>query len=74
MATHLRVHSESYLMNTNMTRFRCIQKSVHHFSLDESSLRIIRVEKYHEGFMILITETNSFKNLDINESSNKLRA
>ena len=47
MGNHLRVLSESFLMNTNMTGFRCFSvfiKSLHPYSLDESSLSIGRVQ------------------------------
>ena len=40
--THQRVLSESYVMNTNMTGFRCFT-SLHLCALDESSLSIGRV-------------------------------
>ena len=41
MGTHLRVLSESYLMNTNMIGF---QISLHFCALDESSLSLLRVK------------------------------
>ena len=44
MGTHLSVHSESYLMNTNMTGFIWLQKYLHPCALDESSLSIGRVK------------------------------
>ena len=41
MSTHLRVLSESYQMNTNMTYgLDAFQKSLHPRTLDESSLSI----------------------------------
>ena len=41
MGTHLRLLSESYQMNTNMTGFRWFsKKSLHPCNLDESSLSI----------------------------------
>ena len=41
MGTHLRVLSESYLKNTNMTGFRWFSKrALHSYALDESSLNI----------------------------------
>ena len=43
MGIHLRVHNESYPMNTNMTGFRWLSKSLHPCALDESSLSIGRV-------------------------------
>ena len=43
MGTHLIVLSKSYAMNTNMTRLRWIQKSLHPCALDKSSLSIGRV-------------------------------
>ena len=42
MGTHLRVLSESYLMNTNMTGLDGFQRSLHPCALDEISLSIIR--------------------------------
>ena len=45
MGTHLRVLSESYLMNTNMTGFRWFPKYLHFCALDESSLSIWRVKE-----------------------------
>ena len=44
VGTHRRVLSDSFPINTNMTRFRCIQKSLHPCSLDKSSLSIGRVK------------------------------
>ena len=47
MGTHLRVLSESYPMNTNMTVIRTFSKtSLHQFNLDESSLTIRKVEGF----------------------------
>ena len=47
MGIHLRVRSETYLMNTNMTGFRIdLQKSLRPCALSESSLSIIRRVKY----------------------------
>ena len=44
MDTHLRVLSESYPMNTNMTQgLDIFKKSLHPCALDESSLSIQRV-------------------------------
>ena len=44
MGTHLRVLSESYPINTNMTGFRWFQKTLHSYSVDESRLSIGRVK------------------------------
>ena len=44
MGTHLRVLSESYPINTNMTGFRWFSKILPSWVLDESSLGIIRVK------------------------------
>ena len=44
MGTHLRVLSESYLMNTNMTRFRMFSKIFASCAFEECSLRIGRVK------------------------------
>ena len=45
MGTHLKVLSESYPMNTNMTGFRRFsKKKLRHCALDESSLIIRRVK------------------------------
>ena len=45
--THLRVLSESYPMNTNMTGFRCFfKKTLCSCALDKSSLSIGRVKIY----------------------------
>ena len=41
--TYLRVLSESYPMNTNMTGFRRFSKYLCHFALDKSSLSLGRV-------------------------------
>ena len=38
MGTHLRVLSEGYPLNTNMTGFRCFSKSLGPYELDQSSL------------------------------------
>ena len=43
IGTHLRVLSENYPMNTNMTGFRCFQRFWHPCGLDKSSLSIGRV-------------------------------
>ena len=43
MGTHLGVLSESYLMSTNMTGFRCSSKALRPSALDDSSLSIGRV-------------------------------
>ena len=43
MGTHLRVLSESYPMNTNMTGFIWYIKSLHMFALDKSRLSIKKV-------------------------------
>ena len=43
MGTHMRVLSESYPMNTNMTSLDGLLKSLHPCALDESSLSIGRV-------------------------------
>ena len=43
MGTHLRVLSESFPMNTNITGFRCFSKTLHPYASDESSLSIARV-------------------------------
>ena len=47
--THLRVLSESYLMNTNMTGFRWFKKSLHPYALDESSLSIGRIKFFFQN-------------------------
>ena len=44
MGTHLRILGESYLMNTNVKRFRWFKKSLHPCALDVSSLNIGRVK------------------------------
>ena len=44
IGTHMRVLSESFLKNTNITRFRWFSKSLHPCALDESSLSIGRVK------------------------------
>ena len=49
MSTHLRVLSESYLMNTNMTGFRCFSKTLHPYALDESRLSSGRFKYLHIG-------------------------
>ena len=43
LAHYMRVLSENYSMNTNMTGFNVFQKSLHHSALKESSLSIGRV-------------------------------
>ena len=43
MGTHLRVLSESYVMNTNMIGFRPFSKSLYHCALDKNTFRIGRV-------------------------------
>ena len=47
-ATHLRVLSESYQMNTNMTGFGWFSKSLHRCALDKSSLLIGSVKSLME--------------------------
>ena len=42
MGTHQRVLGESYPMNTNMTLFDDLQKSLHSYALDERIIYIIR--------------------------------
>ena len=50
MGTHLRILSETYPMNTNMTEFKMVfKKSLHSCALDESSLNIGRVKDGHTG-------------------------
>ena len=49
MGTHPRILSESYPMNTNMTGFRCFQKSLHPCDLDESSLSTGRDKQINVG-------------------------
>ena len=44
MGTHLRVLSESYPLNTNMTGFRWFPKGLHSCALEESSLSTGRVK------------------------------
>ena len=44
MGTHLRVLSESFPMNTNMTEFRRFSKPFAIFAMDESNLSIVRVK------------------------------
>ena len=44
MGTHMRVLSERYPMNTNMTGFRWF--SLRHFALDKSSVSIRRVKLF----------------------------
>ena len=44
MGTHLRVLSESFPMNTNITWFRWFSKMLHPCALGESSLSIGRVK------------------------------
>ena len=46
MGTHLRVLSESYVMNTHMIGLDGFQKSLRPCALDESSLSIKRVKKW----------------------------
>ena len=43
LGAHLRVLSESFLMNTNMAGFGWLSKYLHLCALDESSLSIDRV-------------------------------
>ena len=43
MGTHLRVLGESFQMNTKMTGFQMFSRILHSCALDESSLRIGRV-------------------------------
>ena len=50
MGTHLRVLSESYPMNTNMTGFRLFSKSLRFCALDDSSLSIGRVLMVYLGW------------------------
>ena len=53
MGTHMKVLSESFPMNTNMTGFRCFfQKYLHPCALAESSLSIGKV-KGEEGVPLL---------------------
>ena len=40
MGAHLKVLSKSFPTNTNMTRFKCFSKYLHHCALDEISLSI----------------------------------
>ena len=49
MGTHLGALSESYPMNTNMTGFRWLSKTLHPCALDEISLRIGNVERIGES-------------------------
>ena len=58
MGTHLRVLSESYPMNTNMTGFRKLKKTLHPCALDECRLSIGRV-KCHVYRVIYIIENGS---------------
>ena len=53
MGTHLRVLSESFLMNTNMAGFRWFSKIVASLHLDESSLTAV------EGLNISLTKPSS---------------
>ena len=46
MGMHLRVLSESFLMNTDMTGYNGFQKTLRPCALDESSLSIGRVKNY----------------------------
>ena len=50
MGTHLRVFSESYLMNINMTGFTWFAKFLHPCALDAIGLRIGRVNPLTSGF------------------------
>ena len=56
MGTHLRVLSESYLMNTNMTGLRCFLKSLRSCALDESSHSIGRIP-----YLEMFNATRAFK-------------
>ena len=49
MGTHLRVLSEIYSMNTNMTGLDGFQKKLHSSALDESSVSIVRVNPFMPG-------------------------
>ena len=55
------VLSESYIMNTNMTGFRCFQQLLHLCSLDESNLSIGRVN--HSIAETTFVRTQKLKNL-----------
>ena len=44
MGTHLRVLSESFLMSTNMTGFRCFSELFAFFCMDAISLSMERVK------------------------------
>ena len=48
MGTHLRVLSESFLMNTNMTGFGWFSKVLRLFALGERSLGIGRVNVMYQ--------------------------
>ena len=51
--THVRVLSESYPINTNMTGLRWLSKNVRTFALDESGLSIGRVKRNDTVRLIL---------------------
>ena len=52
MGTHLRVLSESFPMNTNMTGLDGFRKSLRSCALDERSLSIERVEIATIGLLL----------------------
>ena len=48
MGTHLKVLSESFLMNINMTRFRSFSSfTLYYCALDESNLSIGRIKVFY---------------------------
>ena len=47
MGTHMRILSKSYLMNTNMTGFKCFSKNFASlYALDKSSISVGRVKNH----------------------------
>ena len=64
MGTHLRVLSESFLISTNMTGFRCFQKTLGHFALEENTLSIGKVELCISELPLTTCSGNS-KNNDV---------
>ena len=61
MGTHLRVPSESYPMNTNMTGLRGNSKIFASYALDDSSLAIERVN-------LRINNSKSFANIHTDDN------
>ena len=63
MGAHLRVLSESYLMNANMRGFRYFQKSSHQSASDESRLSIGRVKCWFMSVVYLHISITQFLSL-----------